>query len=95
MLYAELSNEICILPGTLIQSSVYNNIGCQFVICETCLRSVTVFRSVERQRIKNNGNIQACPICSGGNVLLISITNDGVIFNLRLIKYDQETYYLD
>jgi hypothetical protein len=80
---------------TLIQSSVCNNIGCQFVICETCLWSVTVFRSVERQRIKNNGNIQACPICSGGNILLISITNDGMIFNLRLIKYDQGKYLLD
>ena len=81
--------------GTLIQSSVYDNIGCQFVVCETCLWNVTVFRSVERQRIKNNGNIQACPICSGGNVSLISITNDGVIFNSRLIKYDKEKYLLD
>jgi formate dehydrogenase maturation protein FdhE len=81
--------------GTLIQSSVYNNIGCQFVVCETCLSSVTVFRSVERQRIKNNGNIQVCPICSGANISLISITNDTVIFNSRLIKYDQEKYMLD
>jgi hypothetical protein len=81
--------------GTLIQSLVYDNIGCQFVVCETCLWNVTVFRSVERQRIKNNGNIQACPICSCGNVSLISITNDGVIFNSRLIKYDKEKYLLD
>ena len=81
--------------GTLIQSSVYDNISCQFVVCETCLWNVTVFRSVERQRIKNNGNIQACPICSCGNVSLISITNDGVIFNSRLIKYDKEKYLLD
>ncbi len=81
--------------GTLIQSSVYNNIGCQFVVCETCLWNVTVFRSVGRQRIKNNGNIQACPICPCGNVSLISITSDGVIFNSRLIKYDKEKYLLD
>ena len=70
--------------GTLIQSSVYDNIGCQFVVCQTCLWSVTVFRSEERQRINNNGNIQACPICSGGNISLISITNDDVIFNSKL-----------
>jgi hypothetical protein len=81
--------------STLIQSSIYDNIGCQFVVCETCLWSVTVFRSVERQRINNNGNIQACPMCSGGNISLISITSDGVIFNSRLIKYDQEKYLLD
>ena len=80
--------------GTLIQSSVYDNISCQFVVCETCLWNVT-FRSVERQRIKNNGNIQACPICSCGNVSIISITNDGVIFNSRLIEYDEEKYLLD
>ena len=88
-------HSIMSLAGTLIQSSVYDNISCQFVVCETCLWNVTVFRSVERQRIKNNGNIQACPICSGGNVSLISITNDGVIFNSRLIKYDKEKYLLD
>jgi hypothetical protein len=76
------------IDGTAIQSSVYDNIGCQFVICETCLWSVTVFRSVERQRININGHIQACPICSRGNISLISITNDGVIFNSRFIKYD-------
>jgi len=80
--------------GTLIQSSVCNNIGCEFVVCETCLWSVTVFRSVERQRIENNGNIQDCPSCSGGNISLISITNDTVIFNSRLMKYDQEKYLL-
>jgi|GEM_PF-1657812 len=88
-------HSIMSLAGTLIQSSVYDNISCQFVVCETCLWNVTVFRSVERQRIKNNGNIQACPICSCGNVSLISITNDGVIFNSRLIKYDKEKYLLD
>jgi hypothetical protein len=81
--------------GTLIQSSVYDNISCQFVVCETCLWNVTVFRSVERQRIKNNGSFQACPIYSCGNVSLISITNDGVIFNSRLIEYDEEKYLLD
>jgi formate dehydrogenase maturation protein FdhE len=70
--------------GTLIQSSVYDKIGCQFVVCETCLWSATVFRSVERQRMNNNGKIQACPICSGENISLISITNEGVIFNSRL-----------
>jgi len=81
--------------GTLIQNSVYENIGCQFVVCEPCLCSVTVLRSVERQRINNNGIIQACPICSGGDMSLISITNDGVIFNSMIVKYDQEKYLLD
>jgi hypothetical protein len=84
--------SIMSIAGTLIQSSVYDNISCQFVICETCLWSVTVFTSEERQRINNNANILACPICSGGNISLISITNDDVIFNLKLIKYDQENY---
>jgi len=81
--------------GTLIQNSVYEKIGCQFVVCETCLWSVTVLRSVERQRINNIGIIQSCPICSGGDMSLISITNDGVIFNSMIVKYDQEKYLLD
>lgn len=78
----------------LTSSSIYDNIHCQFVVCQTCLWSVTVFKLVERQRINNNGIIQDCPICSGGNISLISITNDGVIFNSRLMKDDQENYLL-
>jgi hypothetical protein len=76
--------------GTPIQTSVSGNTGCQFVICETRLWSVTVFRSAERQRIKNNRKTQVCPIWLGEDISLISITNDGVIFNSWLIKYDQE-----
>ena len=75
---------------SLIRSLVFDNIDCQFVVCETCLWSVTVFRLVERQRINDNRNLQACPICSGGNISLISITTDGVFFNSILLKYDQE-----
>lgn len=80
-------------PGTLIQSSVNDNICCQFVVCETCLWSATIFRYVVKQN--NNGNFQTCPICSVPNILLISITNEGVIFNSSLIRYNQEKYLLD
>jgi len=79
--------------GTLIQSSVNDNICSQFVVCETCLWSAMVFGYVERQSINNNGNFQTCPICSVPNILLISITNEGVIFSL--IRYNQEKYLLD
>jgi len=88
-------NYIMSPARALIQGSVNDDIGCQFVVCETCLWSVTIFRYVKRQKINNNGNIQTCPICSAPNTSLISITIDGVIFDSSLIKYNQEKYLLD
>ena len=35
------------IPG--LESWMYNDIDCQFVICETCFWSATVFKSAEQQ----------------------------------------------
>jgi len=62
-----------------IESWIYNDIDCQFAICEKCFWSATVFRSAERRNTNNINRdkriLHSCPICSSGNISLIAITN--------------------
>jgi hypothetical protein len=62
-----------------IESWIYNDIDCQFAICETCFWSGTVFKSAG-QHNKNNksdqGIFHTCPIRSSSNISLITIAND-------------------
>jgi len=61
------------------ESWMYNDIDCQFAICETCFWSATVFKSAEQQNTNNNnsdkGILHSCPICSSSNISLITIAN--------------------
>ena len=62
-----------------IESWMYNDIDCQFAICETCFWSATVFKCAEQQNTNNNnsdkGILHCCPICSSSNISLIAIAN--------------------
>ena len=64
-----------------IESWMYNDIDCQFAICETCFWSATVFKSAEQQNTNNNnsdkGIFHTCPMCSSSNISLITIA-DGI-----------------
>lgn len=57
-------------------SHIYNNIHCQFVICESCFWTATIFNLV-KERDKNNNvhrkTLSSCPMCSSKKTSIISI----------------------
>ena len=62
------------------ESWMYNDIDCQFAICETCFWSATVFKSAEQHDTNNNnsgkGIFRICPICAGSNISVITFATD-------------------
>ena len=52
--------------------SSYNTPARQFVLCESCFWSATIFESTQKQiQIYNS-----CPVCSKSNISLIPLAND-------------------
>ena len=50
----------------------YNTPARQFVLCESCFWSATIFESTQKQvQIYNS-----CPVCSKSNISLIPLAND-------------------
>ena len=62
--------------SSLVQSWTYDNIDCQFVICETCFWNATIFKFSEKQN--RRCHIHSCPLCSSNNIYLITITKDDI-----------------
>ena len=84
-LYADILDEVIrkmhpITHSSLIQSWIYNNINCNFVICQRCFWNATVFNLVKKENRDNNERhnrtIKNCPICSTKNISIISIPVD-------------------
>lgn len=53
-----------------------NNISCQFVICESCFWTATVF-NLNKKWDKNSPRrttVNTCPMCSSKNISIISIS---------------------
>jgi hypothetical protein len=46
----------------------------QFLLCETCFWSATIFKSTQ----KDATIINSCPVCSNSNISAIPLTNDEV-----------------
>ncbi|MGC2683328.1 MAG: hypothetical protein WA323_15815, partial [Candidatus Nitrosopolaris sp.] len=46
----------------------------QFLLCETCFWSASIFKSTQ----KNATIINFCPVCSNSNISVIPLTNDDV-----------------
>ena len=75
-LYADILDEVIrkmhpITHSSLIQSWIYNNINCNFVICQRCFWCATVFNVVRKQSKNNSGNnkdINNCHMCSSKNI---------------------------
>jgi hypothetical protein len=63
-----------------IESWLYNDIDCQFAICETSFWSATVFKSEEQHDTNNNnsgkGICHICPTYAGDNISVITIATD-------------------
>jgi hypothetical protein len=56
-------------------SHIYNNIHCQFLICESCFWTATILNLVKKWD-KNNRHrtaLSSCPMCSSKNISMISI----------------------
>jgi hypothetical protein len=51
---------------------MYNQIGYQFLICESCFLTATIFRRVDNDYHKTN--IRTCPVCSSKNISVISLS---------------------
>jgi hypothetical protein len=50
----------------------YNTPARQFVLCESCFWSATIFKSTQ----KNVHIYNSCPVCSSDSISLIPLTND-------------------
>jgi hypothetical protein len=62
--------------SSLGQSWTCSIINCNFVICQQCFWSATIFNLVKKQNKNNNEynrNINNCPMCSSKNISIISI----------------------
>lgn len=69
-------NSYITTHSSLDQTKIYTDINCNFVICQRCFWSATVFNLIRKQNKNNNGydrTIDNCPLCSNKNISIISI----------------------
>ena len=59
-----------------VQNWTYDNIDCQFIICEACFWHATIYRFSGQHDM--NYPIRSCPLCSSNNIYIITITKDDI-----------------
>jgi hypothetical protein len=67
----KLNIEMYCSANPQVESS-HNTSTRQFVLCESCFWSATIFKSTQN----NVQIINSCPICSNDNISLIPLAND-------------------
>jgi hypothetical protein len=50
----------------------YEDIDCQFVVCQNCFWAATIFNSAKKVNSQNK-SIKICPICSADNISMYPI----------------------
>ena len=60
----------------LVQSWTYDNIDCQFIICEACFWHATIYRFSGQHGM--NDRIRSCPSCLSNNIYIITITKEDI-----------------
>ena len=55
---------------------MYNQIGCQFLICESCFLTATIFKRLDKSNDHHRSNIRTCPICYSKNISIISLSTN-------------------
>jgi hypothetical protein len=56
--------------------NMYNQIGCQFLICESCFLTATIFKRLDKSNNYHRTNIRTCPICYSKNISIISLSTN-------------------
>ena len=63
-------------PSVNSMGYMYNQIGCQFLICESCFLTATIFKGLDKNNDCYRTKLKTCPICSSKNISIISLSTN-------------------